>query len=180
MILPDSIKAPEFDLQKTYDTLNINLKVIAVSQALDNLKEASRSINQKSGALHNEIKNIKRFEVDWHKKLTLSFACLVFFFIGAPLGAIIRKGGLGTPSVISVLFFVIYYVISMSGEKLVKEDQISSIGGMWLASFILLPIGIMLTYMATTDSVVMNTDTYTLFFKKIGTKLSAWTGIKPK
>ena len=122
--------------------------------------------------MHNEIKNIKRYEVDWHKKLTLSFACFVFFFIGAPLGAIIRKGGLGTPAVISVLFFVIYYVLSLSGEKLVKENHISSIGGMWLASFILLPIGVILTYMATSDSVVLSIDTYTGFFKRIMNRLA--------
>ncbi|MBE0675341.1 MAG: LptF/LptG family permease [Bacteroidales bacterium] len=180
IFLPDTIQVPEFIVSTTFDTLTTSMKNIALSSSLENLKEAARALDQKSGALHNEIKNIKRYEVDWHKKLTLSFACLVFFFIGAPLGAIIRKGGLGTPSVISVLFFVIYYVISMSGEKLVKENQMSSIGGMWLASFILLPIGIMLTYMATTDSVVMNTETYTLFFRKIGARLSSWAGLRPK
>jgi lipopolysaccharide export system permease protein len=73
------------------------------------------------------IRQIKKYEIDWHKKLTLPFACLVFFFIGAPLGAIIRKGGLGTPSVISIFFFVVWYVISLSSEKLVEEDLIGSI-----------------------------------------------------
>ena len=118
-------------------------------------------------SLHMEIKNIKRYEVEWNKKLTMSFACLVFFFIGAPLGAIIRKGGLGTPAVISIFFFVIYYVISLSGQKLVEEDVVGTFAGMWAASYILLPIGIFLTYKATTDSVIMNIDTYLLFFRKI-------------
>jgi lipopolysaccharide export system permease protein len=169
----DTVQIPEFDTYATFDTLQNIMKDMAINQAIEYVKEASKFIDQKSESLHNEIKNIKRYEVDWHKKLTLSFACLVFFFIGAPLGAIIRKGGLGTPSVISVLFFVVYYVISLSGEKLVKENHISSIGGMWLASFILLPVGIMLTYMATTDSVIMNTETYTNYFRKIINKLTA-------
>jgi lipopolysaccharide export system permease protein len=91
----------------------------------------------------------------------------VFFLIGAPLGAIIRKGGLGTPAVISVLFFVFYYIISISAEKLVKEDLINPIIGVWGASFILLPIGIFLTYKATTDSSILNIETYLHFFKRI-------------
>ena len=97
----------------------------------------------------------------------MSFACLVFFFIGAPLGAIIRKGGLGTPAVISIFFFVIYYVISISAQKLVEEDIVGTFAGMWAASYILLPIGIFLTYKATTDSVILNIDTYLVFLKKI-------------
>ena len=128
----------------------------------------------RSELLHNEIKYIKKFEVDWHKKFANAFACYVFFLIGAPLGAIIRKGGLGTPAVISILFFVVYYVITLSGEKLVKENLMSTIGGMWLSAFILLPIGIILTYMATTDSVVMSVETYSSFFRKIAHKLSFW------
>ena len=114
-----------------------------------------------------QIRSIKRYDIDWHKKLTLPFACLVFFFIGAPLGAIIRKGGLGTPSVISIFFFVIWYVISLSCEKLVEENLVGSITGMWASSYILLPIGIFLTYKASTDSVIMNIDTYLVFFRKI-------------
>ncbi len=176
--VPDTVIVERMEVFATFDTLDNHLRNVVVSTAIENVREASRFLDQKSGALHNEVKNIKRYEVDWHKKFTLPFACIVFFFIGAPLGAIIRKGGLGTPSVISVLFFVVYYVISMSGEKLVKEDQISSIGGMWLSSFILLPIGIMLTYMATTDSVVMNTETYSQLFKKIIDRLSAITGTR--
>ena len=91
----------------------------------------------------------------------------MFFLIGAPLGAIIRKGGLGTPTVISILFFVVYYVISITAEKMVKEDLVNTFAGTWAASFILLPIGIFLTYKATTDSSILNTETYFLFFKRI-------------
>jgi lipopolysaccharide export system permease protein len=168
----DTVPPPPFEVLISFDTLPNLMKQVAIQKAIENVKGASKFIDQKSDAMHNEIKNIKRYEVDWHKKLTLSFACFVFFFIGAPLGAIIRKGGLGTPAVISILFFVIYYVLSLSGEKLVKENHISSIGGMWLASFILLPIGVILTYMATSDSVVLSLDTYTGFFRRIMNRLA--------
>ncbi len=112
-------------------------------------------------------KRIRRYEMEWHRKFTLSFACFIFFFIGAPLGAIIRKGGLGMPAVISVLFFVIYYVIDISAQKFVKELVIPAFPGMWISSFILLPAGIFLTYKATTDSVILNIETYYNFFKRI-------------
>jgi len=105
--------------------------------------------------------------VDWYKKLTLPFACLIFFFIGAPLGAIIRKGGLGTPAVISIFFFVIWYVISITAEKMFEEGLVSSIAGLWASSYILLPIGIFLTYKASNDSYILNLDIYTAFFRKI-------------
>jgi lipopolysaccharide export system permease protein len=112
-------------------------------------------------------KRIRRYEMEWHRKFTLSFACFIFFFIGAPLGAIIRKGGLGMPVVISVLFFVLYYVIDISAQKFVKELVIPAFPGMWISSFILLPAGIFLTYKATTDSAIMNTDTYLNLLRKL-------------
>ena len=157
----------KFDPWVIYDTLSRTNKKITLTFAIEKVKSASTFLSQRQESLHNEIKYIKPYEVDWHKKFTLAFSCLVFFFIGAPLGAIIRKGGLGTPAVISVLFFIIYYVISLTGEKLVKEDMIGSIPGMWVASFILLPIGIFLTYKATTDSAFLNIETYTSGFVKI-------------
>jgi lipopolysaccharide export system permease protein len=164
----DTLKKPEgFDTRAIFDSLSIDEKRTVLSTAIENLKDGNSYLALKNESLHAEVKIIKRFEVEWNKKLTMSFACFVFFFIGAPLGAIIRKGGLGTPAVISIFFFVIYYVISISGQKLVEEDVIGTFAGMWAASYILLPIGIFLTYKATTDSVIMNIDTYLSFFKKI-------------
>lgn len=110
---------------------------------------------------------IYRHEIEWHRKFTLSFACLVLFFIGAPLGAIIRKGGFGLPIVFSVLFFVIFHVISMTSEKFVREGAVPAFQGMWMASLIYLPIGIFLTYKATTDSGIMDFTTYERFFNRI-------------
>lgn len=156
-----------FEPWKVFDTLSLTNKKAAIAMAIENVKSSGTFLSQREESLHAEVKTLMPYEIDWHKKFTLSFSCLVFFFIGAPLGAIIRKGGLGTPAVISVLFFIIYYIISLTGEKLVKEDLVGSLPGMWIASFILLPIGIFLTYKATSDSVIMNIETYTSVFVRI-------------
>jgi len=156
-----------FNPNTLYGNLKSYDKKVVIARALENMKEANNFLSMTSETMKMQIRFAKRYEVDWHKKLTLPFACLVFFFIGAPLGAIVRKGGLGTPAVISIFFFVVWYVISLSGEKLVEENLISSIAGMWASSYILLPVGIFLTYKASTDSVIMNVETYLLFFRKI-------------
>lgn len=163
-------KKPGFDTKALYDSLSIDDKRTALTFAIENLKDANSFLVENNEISRNEIKSMRRYEVEWNKKLTLSFACLVFFFIGAPLGAIIRKGGLGTPSVISILFFVVFYIISISGQKLVEEAVVGTFAGMWAASYILLPIGIFLTYKATTDSVIMNIDTYLALILKIWNK----------
>lgn len=131
----------------------------------NNISNSKRQFNYSSEKIH-------RNEIEWHRKFALSFACLVFFFIGAPFGAIIRKGGFGTPVVVSVLFFILYYIISITGEKFAREGIIPAYIGMWLSSFILMPLGIFLTYKATTDSVILNADTYLLFFKKLFKRFS--------
>jgi lipopolysaccharide export system permease protein len=97
----------------------------------------------------------------------LAFACLIFFFIGAPLGAITRKGGLGAPVVISVVMFIIYYIIDNTGYKMAREALWPCWAGMWLSSFILLPIGIFLTYTAATDSPLFNPEAWLKFSVRI-------------
>lgn len=115
----------------------------------------------------NRIRNFRKHEVELHRKFVLSLACLLFFFIGAPLGAIIRKGGLGLPVLVSVIFFVFYYAISMTGEKMVKESIWSVWAGMWFSSAVLLPMGIFLTIKATSDSPLLESDAWSKFFKKL-------------
>lgn len=112
-------------------------------------------------------KSLAKHQIEWQRKFTLSFACLILFFIGAPLGAIIRKGGLGTPVVVSIIFFLIYHIISITGEKFAREGVLPPFKGMWLSSMILLPIGIFLTYKATTDSGLFDKDTYVKLFRRI-------------
>jgi lipopolysaccharide export system permease protein len=109
----------------------------------------------------------RRADIEWHRKFTLSIACIIFFFIGAPLGAIIRKGGLGMPTVVSIFFFTAYWVVDISGKKLARDGVLDPVMGIWLSSFVLLPMGIFLTYKATTDSVLFNTERYLNLFKKI-------------
>jgi lipopolysaccharide export system permease protein len=165
---PDTVnKKRKFDTKELFDSLSLMDKRTVLGKAIQNLKEGTSILVEKNDSQKNEIKVIRKYEVEWNKKLTMSFACRVFFFIGAPLGAIIRKGGLGTPAVISIFFFVIYYIISISGQKLVEENVVGTFAGMWAASYILLPIGIFLTYKATTDSVILNIETYFMFIKKI-------------
>ncbi|HOP05411.1 MAG TPA: LptF/LptG family permease [Tenuifilaceae bacterium] len=142
------------------------IKQRTINRALANARAAKNYVTSSTDEFYHRGKYIARHKVEWNRKLALSFACLVFFFIGAPLGAIIRKGGLGMPVVVSVLFFVLYYVITLTGEKFVRELVWQPGFGMWISSFILLPLGVFLSYKATTDSVILNADYYILIMKK--------------
>jgi lipopolysaccharide export system permease protein len=104
---------------------------------------------------------------DWHKKITLSLSCLMFFFIGAPLGAIIRKGGLGMPVVVSVLFFVIYFIIDSGATRVAKSGEMNTILGVWMSTLVLTPVGVFFTYQSNRDSVVFNAELYTRFFRTL-------------
>ncbi|MBK5720545.1 LptF/LptG family permease [Dysgonomonas sp. Marseille-P4677] len=112
-------------------------------------------------------KNLRFHKVEWHQKFVLSFACLIFFFIGAPLGAIIRKGGLGMPVVVSVALFIVYYIINNIGYKMARDGVWESWQGMWLSSFALFPLGVFLTYKAMNDSALFNTEAYGNFFRRL-------------
>lgn len=109
--------------------------------------------------------NIRNYTIEIHRKFTLSAACIILFFIGAPLGSIIRKGGLGVPLVVSVILFIFYHIISISGEKMAKEGVIDPALGMWLPIAVYLPLGIFFTIKATTDSSLFVIEQYILFFK---------------
>lgn len=111
--------------------------------------------------------NIKKHKKEWHKKFTLSFACLIFFFIGAPLGTIIRKGGLGLPVVVSVLFFVIYYIISTVAERMAEYGDLNMFLGVWLSSLLMFPIGLFLTFKATSDSSLLDGESWKKMFQKL-------------
>ena len=148
-LFPDSIK------NKVYDN--------AVSIAY-NIKNSY----QLSGTeMENKTGGIKVGLIEWHRKFSLSLACLVLFFIGAPLGSIIRKGGLGMPLVVAILFFLIFHLLNMFGEKFVKEDIATPFTGMWLSVLVLTPLGIFLTYKAMHDSALFNKEFYYRFFKNI-------------
>ncbi|MDR0738494.1 MAG: LptF/LptG family permease [Prevotellaceae bacterium] len=142
-------------------------KVSAADGALRRISQAL-SQNETHFANYEQVDYQKRrVDIEWHRKFTLSIACLIFFFIGAPLGAIIRKGGLGMPTVVSIFFFTAYWVVDISGKKLARDGVLDPAMGIWLSSFVLLPMGIFLTYKATTDSALFNSDRYIDYFKKI-------------
>lgn len=117
--------------------------------------------------MKDDMSTIRRHNIELMKKFTLSVACLLFFFIGAPLGAIIRKGGLGTPLVISVFIFIVYYIIDNTGYKLARDGKWPVWEGMWISTFILTPMGIYVTWQAMNDSAVFNPDAWRAFFTRI-------------
>ena len=134
---------------------------LSVLEGAANIARSAKAYSDSVGNdYYSDNLTIKKYEAEWHRKFTLSVACLVLFFIGAPLGAIIRKGGLGMPVVVSVLFFITFHILSITGEKLVKEGEMPAYQGMWMATVILLPIGIFLTFKATSDSALFDIDAY--------------------
>jgi lipopolysaccharide export system permease protein len=148
-----------------------NLQDYQQTQLIDIAINLSRSHKVRTEDILQEMKQRKtneaRYWVEWHRKFTLSIACFLLFFIGAPLGAIIKKGGLGMPLVASIVIFIIYYVISTISEKSVKQLVMDPFTGMWLSSMILLPFGILLTIKANKDSNLFETE----FYKKVFLKL---------
>jgi lipopolysaccharide export system permease protein len=161
------IHDPSFDAEKYLKTLSPRNKQNVVSYAITMARKNSKRISRKLNHFKHDRKTIYQNQIEYHKKFTLSVACIIFFFIGAPLGSIIRKGGLGTPLVISVIMFIIYYIISITGENFAEEGSIPASIGMWISTAVFLPIGIFLTYKATNDSVILNSDTYVKTIKKI-------------
>ncbi|MBC7889578.1 MAG: LptF/LptG family permease [Ferruginibacter sp.] len=115
----------------------------------------------------NKQKDLRNNLIEWHRKFSLSLACLVLFFIGAPLGSIIRKGGLGMPLVVAIIFFLLFHLLNMFGEKFVKDDITTPFVGMWLSILVLAPLGALLTYKAMHDSQLFNKEFYYRFFKTI-------------
>lgn len=143
---------------------------ITVQQNIDRSVSLVRSNKDHTFFSQDEFRQrgrtLARYQIEFHRKFTLSFACVVLFLIGAPLGAIIRKGGFGLPVVISVLFFVVFHVLSITGEKFAREGVLAAHQGMWIAPLVLLPIGILLTIKASTDSSLFDIDSYVKRFEK--------------
>ncbi len=141
-----------------------------ISTAMQSARGTKGDIDYFNIEFKDKEEYIRRYDIEWHRKFTLSIACLILFFIGAPLGAIIRKGGFGLPVVLSVVFFVIFHIISMIGEKVSREGTLEASQGMWIASAVLLPLGIFLTFKATTDSQLLDSDAWIRKIKKFVTR----------
>ena len=143
-----------------YNAQSPNDKATLLTRAKSSIEHMTSDNRMKAFTVGDEAYKLRRHLTEWHTKFTISFACLVFFFIGAPLGAIIRKGGLGTPVVLSVILFIFYYVVNNIGFKMARDGIWEAWQGMWLSSAVLAPLGIFLTYKAVNDSVILNADTY--------------------
>lgn len=174
--LPDSLRVDksryrDMRAMDSIDRLSTRAQERVWNQARNAAKNSRNMFSFDESTAKEALNQLYRSKVEWHKKISLPVSILIFFLIGAPLGAIIRRGGLGLPVVVSIIFFVIYYIISITGEKLAKEGNWDAVYGMWLSTFILTPIAVYLTYKATNDSSLLDTDWYAGRIKAVGEKL---------
>ena len=175
---------PSFTFTKYADTGWVKTKQVKAKKSFDAQIPDSikRFIYERSIGQINNVKNsvvlinedfkhkqeiLRSHEIEWQRKFTLSVACLVLFLIGAPLGAIIRKGGLGAPLVFAIGFFVVFYLLNTFGERLAHEGVVGVFVGMWLSTIILIPVGVFLTYKAMRDSQLFNQEAYYRIFSKV-------------
>ncbi|BDC98686.1 LptF/LptG family permease [Persicobacter psychrovividus] len=135
--------------------------------ALSQSRYVKNTIMSQSNKIENRLKSKYRFQIEWQKKFAMSMACVIMFLIGAPLGAIIKKGGLGFPVLISIVFFIFYFIVSMTGEKWAKEGLVSAFAGIWAADFVLLPFGLFFLRQARVDARLFDTDFYAVVFDRI-------------
>lgn len=168
----DSVKIKESPVK----TINMDslFRVSSKAQQARILKAASEKVNvmqnelsYKSIMMKEADKSLHKHQLEWYNKIVLSLACMVFFFIGAPLGAIIRKGGLGMPVIVSVIIFLIYYIVNTMGTKMAREGTWHIWIGAWISTLVLAPMGIFFTYKSNKDSVVFNMDAYIEVIRKI-------------
>lgn len=138
-----------------------------VNVAINMTRNAKNYMNRTKEEMKGRVEYIDKHKIEWHRKLTLSFACFILFFIGAPLGAIIKKGGLGLPVIFSVIFFLVWHISSIAGEKMVESGVLPAFMGMWMSSMILLPIAVFLTYKAAKDAALFDRDTYIKFLERL-------------
>jgi lipopolysaccharide export system permease protein len=171
-LLADSFKLerqyiPEEQVASVLAGLERNRVGFVYEQAVNNTRTHKTNVTAYNDELESRAKYIDRHDIEWHRKFTLSVACMVLFFIGAPMGAIIRKGGLGMPVIWAIAYFLLFHITSITGEKLIKQGEMSPFSGMWLSTFILLPMGAFLTYKASTDSKILEMEYYQKLFNRI-------------
>ncbi|WP_286330176.1 LptF/LptG family permease [Duncaniella freteri] len=163
---PSVKMARAMDVDSVFRGSSSGVGINYLQTALAKSQRNKQEYEYRSLTMADDTRTIRRHSIELMKKFTLSFACIIFFFIGAPLGAIIRKGGLGTPLVISVFLFIFYYIIDNMGYKLARDGKWPVWQGMWLSAAVLLPLGIFFTYKAVNDSAVFNKDAYLNFFRR--------------
>lgn len=158
--IPPVTMTEPLDIDSIFSSPSPAMRKTYINQALSMAKQRRDENQFRSTILSDQSKLMRRHGIEMYQKFTLSFACLIFFFIGAPLGAIIKKGGIGTPLVVSVFLFIFYYIVDNTGFKMAREGRMDVWMGTWLSSAVLLPLGIFFTYKAVGDSAVFNIDAY--------------------
>jgi len=163
-----NLETPQkISLVVSMDTLKVSEKKEALATTQNKIR-AKKDFITMSIQMNNLRENsYEEYLTEWHRKFTLAFAIIVLFFVGAPLGAIIKKGGLGAPLIFATLFFLIYYMLSITGENMIESKKLSPLVGMWMSSIVLIPLGMFLTYKAANDSALFDFDAYKRIFKKI-------------
>lgn len=156
-----------YNVDSLFNSAPLTQKQKVINSAVSRSESQRSDWSMKSFQVKQTDQSIRRHQTEWHRKITVSISCLLFFFIGAPLGGIIRKGGLGMPVVISVVLFIFYYIIDNMGYKMSRDGKWIMFTGMWLSTAILAPLGAFLTYKSNNDSVVLNADAYIEWFKRI-------------
>lgn len=159
VVLQDSIKSMT-------DLFEIRNKDNILNNAESNTRTVKNVISYSITERNDIKKSAARYDIEWHKKFVLAIACIIMFFIGAPLGSIIRKGGFGLPVVVSILLYLLYHIVSLSGEKAAKTLAWSPFFGIWLGIMVLMPLGIFLTYQASNDSSLFNKNAWINIFKR--------------
>jgi lipopolysaccharide export system permease protein len=159
------------NLDSMWQALSVLKQQQVMNIAVEKARNYRDQIEYHALLLEDTQRYIRKHEIELYRKFTLAFACLIFLFIGAPLGAITKKGGLGAPVVMSVILFIIYYIIDNTGYKMAREALWPCWAGMWLSSFVLLPIGIFLTYKAATDSPLFNPEAWERGWKRLTEKI---------
>lgn len=183
----DSVASPK-QLELVQQELNLNAKSVdeiipennrraVYDRSLSSLENIRSSLMVSQDDYTQKISEITQHQIEWHKKLSMSIACLVLFFIGAPLGSIIRKGGLGMPLVVALIFFMVFYLLMIFGEKFSKDHVLPPLIGMWLPVIVLSPIGFFLTYKAMHDSQLFNKEYYYRLIKSVKTAFQKVAGI---
>ena len=161
------VKYLPFKKNNVMDGLHTSQQILALTNAANEVRSVGDIVKNRADNYKDASKSVRNFALEYQKKFELSAACIVLFLIGAPLGAIIRKGGLGMPVVVSVIFFLLYYIIWTIGEKSAKQGDLSPVIGEWISIIVLTPIGIFLSYKAANDSALFDMEAYKRIFNKI-------------
>ena len=157
----------DVEIDSVYEHLTANEKMNALQRAIQKASFASVELDYKVEVMKAYTRELRMHKIKIWQKITSALSCLLFFFIGAPLGAIIRKGGLGMPVVIAVIIFIFYYIIDRLGYNLAYAGAIPPVVGIWISTVVLAPVGAFFTIKSNNDSVVFNIDAYILFFRRL-------------